>query len=104
MEIKKLYYSIGEVSAKFEVSESTLRNWEKEFNTLKPKRTAAGERKYTDKDIATIEKIVQLRKEHTITGTKKLLKNKQDKSSDTEQVIEKLKELRAFLSSLKDSL
>ena len=33
----KLYYSIGEVAKMFNINESTLRYWEKEFPTLKPK-------------------------------------------------------------------
>ncbi|MDP4278707.1 MAG: MerR family transcriptional regulator, partial [Bacteroidota bacterium] len=33
----KLFYSIGEVAAMFEVNESLLRYWEKEFDTIKPK-------------------------------------------------------------------
>ena len=35
----KLYYSIKEVAAMFDVSESLLRFWEKEIPTLKPKTT-----------------------------------------------------------------
>ncbi|WP_337487500.1 MerR family transcriptional regulator, partial [Prevotella sp.] len=33
----KLYYSIKEVAAMFDVRESTLRYWETEFPHLKPK-------------------------------------------------------------------
>ena len=34
----KLYYSIGEVAKMFDVNESLLRYWEKEFPIISPKR------------------------------------------------------------------
>ncbi len=34
----KLYYSISEVAAMFDVNESLLRFWEKEFPQLNPKK------------------------------------------------------------------
>jgi len=36
----KLYYSISEVAAMFDVNESLLRFWEKEFPQLNPKKGA----------------------------------------------------------------
>jgi DNA-binding transcriptional MerR regulator len=103
-EIKKLYYNISEVAKKFDISESTLRHWEREFSQLKPKRTSAGDRKYTEKDLATIEKIIGLRREHTVEGAKKILQNKQSKNIENEIVIQKLQEVKAFLLQLKNSL
>ena len=40
----KLYYSISEVARMFDVNESLLRFWEKEFPQLRPKK---GDRKST---------------------------------------------------------
>ena len=34
----KQFYSIGEVAAMFEVNETTLRFWEKEFPQIAPRR------------------------------------------------------------------
>lgn len=34
----KLYYSIGEVAKMFDVNESLLRYWEKEFLLFRPRR------------------------------------------------------------------
>lgn len=34
----KMYYSIGEVAKMFDVNESLLRYWEKEFPIISPKR------------------------------------------------------------------
>ena len=36
--IEKLFYPIGEVAKIFDVSVSSIRYWEKEFNILKPKK------------------------------------------------------------------
>ena len=39
----KLYYSISEVARMFDVNESLLRFWEKEFPQLRPKKGRAGD-------------------------------------------------------------
>jgi DNA-binding transcriptional MerR regulator len=46
-EIKKLYYSIGEVAEMFEVSAYLIRFWESEFDILKPKKNRKGKRLFT---------------------------------------------------------
>ena len=38
----KLYYSISEVAQMFDVNESLLRFWEKEFPQLSPKKGGVG--------------------------------------------------------------
>lgn len=38
----KLYYSISEVAQMFDVNESLLRFWEKEFPQLSPKKGSRG--------------------------------------------------------------
>jgi murein DD-endopeptidase MepM/ murein hydrolase activator NlpD len=42
--IEKLYWSIGEVAEQLGVNTSLIRYWEKEFGTLRPKRTGKGDR------------------------------------------------------------
>ena len=42
----KLYYSISEVAQMFDVNESLLRLWEKEFPQLSPKKGSRGVRQY----------------------------------------------------------
>ena len=56
----KLYYSIKEVAAMFDVRESTLRYWETEFPHLKPKTVGQNVRQYTEKDIEQIRLIHNL--------------------------------------------
>ncbi|MGE5352728.1 MAG: MerR family transcriptional regulator [Acidobacteriota bacterium] len=74
--IKKLYYSISEVSKITGLEQYVLRYWENEFEDLKPSKNRAGNRIYTNKDIQVILRIKKLLKEekYTIEGAKKNLK------------------------------
>lgn len=49
--MRKLYYSISEVSKLVDEESYVLRYWEKEFPALKPKKNRAGNRAYTENDI-----------------------------------------------------
>ena len=49
-EIKKLYYSIGDVSKITEIKQYVLRYWETEFSIIKPSKNRAGNRIYKDSD------------------------------------------------------
>ena len=53
-QIKKLYYSIGEVSKMTELKAYVLRYWETEFKQLKPPKNRAGNRTYRQNDIDLI--------------------------------------------------
>ncbi|MBZ0178577.1 MAG: MerR family transcriptional regulator [Melioribacteraceae bacterium] len=82
--LKKLYYSISEVSKLTDLEQYILRYWETEFDQLKPAKNRAGNRIYTSKDIKIILQIKHLlRKEkYTIEGAKKILSEMQQKDSD----------------------
>ena len=73
--IKKLYYSIGEVSKITDLKQYVLRYWETEFKQLNPNKNKAGNRTYRQKDIDTILKIKNLlyREKFTIEGARKML-------------------------------
>ena len=73
--IKKLYYSISEVSRITGLEQYVLRYWETEFEQLKPAKNRAGNRIYTNKDIKLIIHIKQLLRDekYTIEGAKKVL-------------------------------
>ena len=73
--LKKLYYSISEVSRLTALEQYILRYWETEFEQLKPGKNRAGNRIYTNKDIKLILQIKQLLREekYTIEGAKKIL-------------------------------
>ncbi|MFH1212590.1 MAG: MerR family transcriptional regulator [Candidatus Neomarinimicrobiota bacterium] len=74
--IKKLYYSIGEVSEITDLKQYVLRYWETEFPTLTPAKNRAGNRTYREKDIQLIQYIKHLLydKRFTIEGAKQKLK------------------------------
>ena len=87
LSIKKLYYSISEVSKITEMEQYVLRYWETEFEQLKPQKNRAGNRIYTNKDIQIILQIKSLLrdKKYTIEGAKKILEEySPDKNSDSE--------------------
>ena len=75
LSIKKLYYSISEVSKITGIEQYVLRYWETEFEQLKPQKNRAGNRIYTNKDIQLILHIKNLLRErkYTIEGAKKIL-------------------------------
>jgi len=82
LSIKKLYYSISEVSKITDIEQYVLRYWETEFEELNPQKNRAGNRIYTNKDIRLILYIKELlrEKKYTIEGAKKILENyEQDK-------------------------
>ena len=84
-DIKKLYYSIGEVSKMLDLKSYVLRYWETEFKQLAPPKNRAGNRTYRQKDIDLIFKIKDLLydKKYTIEGARYMLSSKsgQNKSS-----------------------
>ena len=73
--LKKLYYSISEVSKLTGLEQYILRYWETEFEQLKPGKNRAGNRIYTNKDIKLILQIKRLLREekYTIEGAKQIL-------------------------------
>jgi DNA-binding transcriptional MerR regulator len=72
-QIKKLYYSISEVSMITGLKQYVLRYWETEFSQLKPPKNRAGNRTYRQKDIDVVHKIKELlyKKKFTIVGARK---------------------------------
>tara|TARA_B100001540_G_scaffold208661_1_gene183836 strand:- start:231 stop:593 length:363 start_codon:yes stop_codon:yes gene_type:complete len=81
--IKKLYYSIGEVSKITELKQYVLRYWETEFKELSPSKNKAGNRTYRQKDIDLIIKIKDLlyNQKFTIDGARKMLSDPPSKES-----------------------
>jgi DNA-binding transcriptional MerR regulator len=75
LSIKKLYYSISEVSKITQVEQYVLRYWETEFEQLKPQKNRAGNRIFTNKDIQLILQIKALlrEKKYTIEGARNVL-------------------------------
>ena len=102
----KLYYSIGEVAKAFDVNTSLIRFWDKEFDILKPKKNAKGNRKFTPEDIKNLSLIYHLVKERgfTLDGAKTHLKEKQKKTLDKFEIISKLESIKNELKKFKGEL
>ncbi|MBX7205149.1 MAG: MerR family transcriptional regulator [Bacteroidia bacterium] len=103
----KLYYSIGEVAARFKVNVSLIRFWTNEFSDhLKPKTNKKGNRYYTADNIRTLERIYHLVKEQefTLSGAKEKLFKKSENQIDKKSIISKLNELKNYLQELKTDL
>ena len=75
----KLFYSISEVAKMFNVSETLLRFWEKEFPNIKPRKAGRGIRQYSKDDIEEVRSVYH-------------------------QVIERLKSIRDELQSINKEL
>ena len=76
-DIKKLYYSISEVSEITGLKQYVLRYWETEFSQLKPNKNRAGNRNYRSHEVDLIIKIKSLLydRKFTIKGAKQYLKS-----------------------------
>tara|TARA_B100000676_G_C17915419_1_gene752410 strand:+ start:370 stop:705 length:336 start_codon:yes stop_codon:yes gene_type:complete len=105
-DIDKLFYSIGEVAKKYKVNVSLIRFWEKEFDILKPKKNKKGNRMFTKKDMENLDVIFHLVKERgfTLEGAKKKLKENKQDTIDNITIVNKLKEIRRFLTDLREEL
>ena len=81
-DIKKLYYSISEVSDITGLKQYVLRYWETEFSQLKPNKNQAGNRIYRSHDIDVILDIKSLLydRKFTIKGAKQHLKEPSDEA------------------------
>lgn len=108
--MKKLYYSISEVSRITDLEQYVLRYWETEFEQLNPAKNSSGNRIYTNKDIKLILLIKKLLKEekYTIEGAKKILKNyniSEDgtEKTETSDVKQKAGELSLFESGANET-
>jgi len=125
-QIKKLYYSIGEVAELTALKPYVLRYWETEFPALKPTKNRAGNRIYKDRDIKVLFHIKYLLydQKYTIEGARNQLKSanfdemvessnpnlKVNKSApsnegiDEDKLVNVVSELRKGLLELKEML
>ena len=102
----KRYYSIGELARAFNVNASLIRFWDKEFDILKPKKNAKGNRMFTPEDVKNLQLIYHLVKERgfTLDGAKTHLKEGQKKTLDKFEIISKLEGIKAQLLNIKNEL
>lgn len=102
----KRYYSIGEIAKAFNVNASLIRFWDGEFDILKPKKNAKGNRMFTPEDVKNLQLIFHLVKERgfTLEGAKTHLKEGQKKTLDKFEIIRKLESIKKELIEIKNEL
>jgi len=104
--VKKLYYSIGEVSELTGLKAYVLRYWETEFHQLKPPKNRAGNRTYRQKDIDTILSIKDLlyNKKFTIEGARAVISGKEELPDDFDKSDSFNEKQKIILRKIKDEL
>ena len=104
--VKKLYYSIGEVSELTSLKAYVLRYWETEFTQLNPPKNRAGNRTYRQKDIDIILNIKDLlyNKKFTIEGARSVIAGKDPVAEKTLQSSISNKKQKIVLEKIKEEL
>ena len=102
----KLYYSIREVAEMFDVNESLLRYWEKEFPINCSQKAGGNIRQYTKEDIENIRLVYHLVKEKkmTLAGARQRLKQNKESIRDTAEIIDRLRRIKEDLLSIRKEL
>jgi len=105
-EISKMYYTMGEVSAMFDVNQSLIRFYEKEFDVLQPKKNKKGNRYFTPEDIENFKIIFHLIRDkgYTLNGAKEHLKSNLGDHKENQRVIDSLENIKKFLLEVRDQL
>ena len=105
-EISKMYYTMGEVAILFDVNQSLIRFYEKEFDILQPKKNKKGNRYFTPEDIENLKIIFHLIREkgYTLNGAKEYLKNNATGTRDDQKIISALENIKSFLIEVRDQL
>ena len=90
----------------FDVNASLIRFWDKEFDILKPKKNAKGNRMFTPEDVKNLQLIYHLVKERgfTLDGARTHLKEGQKKTLDKYEIISKLEGIKLQLTNIKNQL
>ena len=106
----KLYYRIGEVAGIVGVEPHVLRYWETEFRSVRPQKSAKGQRIYSRRDVETLLKVKDLLYAHrfTIAGARRKLREggvepvapEAQNSEEAKRMREVLVELRGELVAL----
>ncbi len=104
--IEKVYFSIGEVAAMFNVNTSLIRFWEKEFEIIKPHKNQKGTRFFTQQDIDNFHLIYHLVKERgfTLQGAKDKLNENKTETVDQHEIVKSLEKIKNFLIEIKESM
>ena len=102
---QKLYFSISEVAQLFNVNESTLRFWEKEFDIIQPRKTRNGTRYYKQEDIDNVRVVYHLVKEQgmKLAGARQKLKDNREGAIRQAELANRLQQIKEELIGLRES-
>jgi len=102
----KKFYGIAEVAEQFNVAESLLRFWEKEFPNIKPRKSGRGVRMYTKEDIEEVRLVYNLLKVRgmKIAAAKQVLSKNKKAANDTSEIINRLQSIKTELLEISREL
>lgn len=99
---------MGEVSKLTGLEPHVLRNWEKTYTELNPKKNSAGNRVYKEAELALVFRIKELLydKKYSIEGVKEILsgQEKEEKPELSAEARKDLNEIKGFLNKLLERL
>lgn len=106
MEVKKMFYTMGEVAEMFDVSTSLIRYWEGKFSVIKPVRNKKGNRLFTPKDIENFKLIYHLVKERgmTLEGAQKSIKAGVMPVNKEVELMDRLLNMKSLLLEVREVL
>ena len=80
----KLYFRIGEVAGLVGVEPHVLRYWEREFRSIRPTKSAKGQRVYSRRDVESLLRVRELLygQGFTIAGARRRLREKDEPDGD----------------------
>jgi DNA-binding transcriptional MerR regulator len=109
----KLFFRIGEVAELVGVEPHVLRYWEREFRSVRPTKSAKGQRVYSRRDVESLLRVRDLlyREGFTIAGARKKLQRsgeepeapsppREGAARSREQLLAIRGEIEAFLAEL----
>ncbi len=103
-----MFYTMGEVAEMFDVNQSLIRHWEKQFDVLRPKRNKKGNRLFSPQDVERLKIIYHLVKERgmTLDGARKALRrHRADEGVPREvELMERLQRIRSLLVEVREEL
>jgi DNA-binding transcriptional MerR regulator len=90
----KLFFRIGEVAGLVGVEPHVLRYWEREFRSIRPTKSAKGQRVYSRRDVENLLRVRDLLycDGFTIAGAKKRLQRGSESDADATEASDSLRE------------
>ena len=106
-EIKKIFYTVGEVADMFGENASLIRFWTNKFDgIIKPFKNKKGNRMFSPGDIETFKLIRHLVKDRgmTLAGARKRIEDNRNGENRNLEIAESLKEIKTMLLEVKELL